>query len=239
MVATIDDAFAHLPAKLKKSLLDEYRGALRAYHRRQWEMVGLKAGKLCETVYSMLNGHASGTFPAAPSKPTNMVSACQAFEGLDKTLFPRSVRIQIPRMLLALYELRNNRDIGHVGGDVNSNQMDIVDAQSLVDSISERNISLLWTNEGKIRVLDPKLPFDRKALVVLYGQTKPIHANELAEHVEYSNWSMFRNKLLTKLHKDKLIDFDKKSLMVTILPPGENIVEHEIIPAWIQQQTDE
>ena len=38
--------------------------------------------------------------------------------------FPRSVRIQIPRSLIALYEVRNNRGVGHVGGDVDPNPMD-------------------------------------------------------------------------------------------------------------------
>ena len=36
----------------------------------------------------------------------------------------RSPRIQIPRMIAALYEIRNHRGVGHAGGDVNPNQMD-------------------------------------------------------------------------------------------------------------------
>jgi hypothetical protein len=54
-----------------------------------------------------------------------MVDACKALEKAPQTL-PRSIRIQIPRMLVALYEIRNNRGVGHVGGDVNPNHMDAV-----------------------------------------------------------------------------------------------------------------
>ena len=35
-----------------------------------------------------------------------------------------AVRIQIPRVVVALYEVRNNRGVGRVGGDVNPNAMD-------------------------------------------------------------------------------------------------------------------
>lgn len=37
---------------------------------------------------------------------------------------PRSFQILIPRLLPALYEIRNNRNVGHVGGDVDPNFMD-------------------------------------------------------------------------------------------------------------------
>ena len=33
-----------------------------------------------------------------------------------------SVRIQISRMIVALYEVRNNRNVGHVGSEVDPNQ---------------------------------------------------------------------------------------------------------------------
>src|SRR6266851_1018203 len=37
---------------------------------------------------------------------------------------PRSFQILIPRLLPALYEVRNNRGVGHIGGDVDPNHMD-------------------------------------------------------------------------------------------------------------------
>jgi hypothetical protein len=52
-----------------------------------------------------------------------MVDACRQLEQASST-FPRSIKVQIPRVLLALYEVRNNRGVGHVGGEVNPNHMD-------------------------------------------------------------------------------------------------------------------
>lgn len=41
-----------------------------------------------------------------------------------ETTQPRSVRIQIPRLIVALYEIRNDHGVGHLGGDVDPNEMD-------------------------------------------------------------------------------------------------------------------
>ena len=77
---------------------------------------------MCEVVYTILRGHIDGAFPARAKKPANMVDACRSLE--TETGFPRTIRIQIPRMVIALYEIRNNRGVGHVGGDVDPNHMD-------------------------------------------------------------------------------------------------------------------
>ena len=60
--------------------------------------------------------------PVRAAKPKNMVDACRKLE--NEASAPRSVQIQIPRLLSALYELRNNRNVGHVGGEVDPSQMD-------------------------------------------------------------------------------------------------------------------
>ncbi len=77
------------------------------------------------------------------------------------------MRILIPRMLPPPYEIRNNRNVGHVGGDINPNHMDAVavysvvswvmgelvrifhgvsvkEAQEAVDALAERKLSLIW-----------------------------------------------------------------------------------------------
>lgn len=112
-----------LSSALRGELLAAYEEIVRNYRERRWEPSELNGGKLCEVVYSILRGHVDGRMPARASKPRNMVDACKALESADQS-FPRSVRIQIPRMVMALYEIRNNRGVGHVGGDVDPNAMD-------------------------------------------------------------------------------------------------------------------
>ena len=113
-----------LPAGLRRQLFDAYNRILKNFREGRWEPSSLNGGKLCEIVYSVLRGHVDGKFPSKSSKPKNMVGACKALEQADSSTFSRSVRIQLPRMLVALYEIRNNRGVAHSGGDVDPNHMD-------------------------------------------------------------------------------------------------------------------
>ena len=38
-------------------------------------------------------------------------------ERVGETTLSRSLRIQVPKVLLTIYEIRNNRGVGHVGGE--------------------------------------------------------------------------------------------------------------------------
>ena len=111
------------PATLTKDLLDAYAEIVTNFAEGRWEPSQLNGGKLCEAVYTIVDGYMSGTYQTRAHKPQNMPAACQKLE----TTYPKadnSPRIQIPRMIVALYEIGNNRGVGHAGGDVDPNQMD-------------------------------------------------------------------------------------------------------------------
>jgi hypothetical protein len=178
-----------------------------------------------------------------------MVDACRALE--NATAFPRSVRIQIPRMLLALYEIRNNRNAGHVGADVDPNHMDTSvvlsmakwtirelvrvfhgtttdEATKVVEGLTDRTVPLLWKVGDRVRVLGSKLSASDKMLVVLYGRAAAMEARELAETIEYGNLSRFRKEILQHAHKDDLVHYDKSTDSVVLSPVGVRHVEKEI-----------
>jgi hypothetical protein len=142
--------------------------------------------------------------PSRPQKPRNMVDACRGLETADDSIFPRSVRIQIPRMLIALYEIRNNRGVGHVGGDVNPNEMDskvvlemskwimaelvrlfhnvtTEEATTVVESLVERTIPVVWVIDGRRRVLKLGLQKRDEVLLLLYSTPGAIKEEALFE----------------------------------------------------------
>ncbi|MXW09801.1 MAG: hypothetical protein F4X47_11620 [Gammaproteobacteria bacterium] len=237
-----------LPPGLRDPLVEEFNKILRNFRERRWEPAELDGGKLCEIVYSILKGHVDGSFPASPSKPPNMYDACQRLEQARGQL--RSIRIQIPRMLIALYEIRNNRGVGHVGGDVDPNQqdsavvvsmsqwimaelvrvfhkVDLDTAAAAVETLVERTIPLVWGVNGSLRVLNPSLTARDKALVVLYSARR-MTAAKLAVDVEYKNLSRFRDKVIGKAHAEKLLNFDPHTDQVVLSPLGARYVETEI-----------
>src|SRR5260221_14167968 len=96
--------FGALPETLRDELLATYNSITRNYSERRWEPAELNGGKLCEVVFTIINGTLSGTSPATAHKPQNMLNACQALEKLPASAHPadRSLRVLIPRTLVTL-----------------------------------------------------------------------------------------------------------------------------------------
>jgi len=105
MTTAISSALGMIPEGLRTPLLKAYNEIQTNFRERRWEPSELNGGKLCEIVYTIINGYIAGTFPSKPAKPSNMVSACQALEQTSAGATSRSVRIQTPRILVALYEI--------------------------------------------------------------------------------------------------------------------------------------
>jgi hypothetical protein len=254
--AMIDSAklLAGLPSGLREPLLNTYKEIASNYVERRWEPSELNGGKFCEAVYSIINGAVTGSFPDRPSGPDNMAQACRALEGkpANATLIgDKSLRVYIPRMLIPLYDIRNNRGVGHIGGDVDPNYMDATavfsaaswilaelvrifhstntaEAQSSVDALVERKLPLVWSVAGVRRVLDSSMPTSDQVLVLLYGEPAAVADKELSNWVEYSSPSMFRTRVLEPLHKARFIEFDRKAGNVHISPLGTREVENRI-----------
>lgn len=239
-----------LPEGLRVPLFDCLEEITRNFRERRWEPSELNGGKLCEVVYTVLKGHVDGVFPSTPSKPRNMADACRALEQESPSI-SRSARIQIPRMLIALYEIRNNRGVGHVGGDVSPNHMDAVavlymskwvvsevirifhavdttSAGNIVDSLVDRTIPIIWEVAGKHRVLKTSLSMRQKTLLLLYQLQGEVSERELTSWVEHTNASVYRRDVLRKLHFDKLVEYDGKAHTLAISPTGVRHVEDSI-----------
>lgn len=233
---------AGIPGGLRDPLIQEYRSLTREYARGAWKVASLDAGRFCEVVYSILEGALTGSYPAEPKKPQRFVDACVAL-----TSRPRiqtgdySLRLLIPRVLPGVYEIRNNRNVGHVGGDVVANKMDAlfvresatwilcelvrvfhsvgtVEAQQAVDALSERQHPLIWEHEGIRRVLNPDLSGADRTLLLLHGQTKWCDVRTLAEWAKYTK--NFRTRILRPLADEAMIEFDEANDRVLITPRG-------------------
>ncbi len=258
---TIDPtkALATLPGGLRTPLLDTFREIASNFAEHRWEPAELNGGKLCECVYWICHGYVSGTYKAKPTKPPNMRDDCRAIEGMTASGKPgdRSLRILIPRIVPSLYEIRNNRGVGHVGGDVDPNLMDATavyamsswilaelirvfhnikttEAQDTVDGLVERKTPLIWSPGTAKRVLDTDLGAADQTLLLLHQALGWIPEADLLRSVEYSNPSVYRSKVLTKLHKARMIEFDKTNGRARISPKGAKYVEDDIIGPRMQ-----
>ena len=246
--------FDVLPPSLRDELLTAFTEVSKNYRERRWEPSELNGGKLCEVAYSILRGIIDSKYPDRARKPSNMLDACKILEiDGDPKSIPRSVRIQLPRMLVALYEIRNNRNVGHVGGDVDPNHMDAVcvlqmskwivaelvrllhqvdtdTAAQIVEGLAERETPLIWEVNGMRRVMSTNLSMRDKTLLLLHKEGGDVNESELVSWIEYSNPSAYRRDVLRKAHSARLLEYDPQRKVAQISPDGIEYVEEVLLP---------
>jgi len=245
---------AAIPAGLRDPLMDIYKQIGTNFLEHRWEPSELNGGKFCECVYTIIHGALSGTYVSGPKKPDNMVAACKKLEELKNPGLTgeRSLRILIPRLLPPLYEIRNNRGVGHVGGDVDPNLMDATAvysmsswimaelvrifhnvsttaAQEAVDALVERKLPLIWSPGTHKRVLDTKLKAAAQTLLLLHQALGWVEESELLASVEYSKASLYRSNVLRRLHKQRLIEYDAANNRAKISPKGSAHIEKTVL----------
>jgi hypothetical protein len=242
---TPDQALSSIPEGLRRPLIDEFSNIINNYMERKWRPAELSGGRFCEIVYTIIDGYSSGLYQTSPTKPRNFLVACRRLE--NNSSMPRSFQILIPRLLPALYEIRNNRNVGHVGGDVDPDHMDssavvsisswilaeiirvfhgvsTEEAQKLVDLIVERRSQIVWKSSDMRRVLKPGLPLKDQILILLGSNATKVQTDNLFVWTDYDNRSYF-NKILRKLHDSRFLEFNVAAGEIELLPPGYDEVE--------------
>lgn len=245
----LDAALQRIPTAFRSKLVETYRQLKTAQIESRFDTAGLKAGKFCEVCIRLLQQEVIGHYTPFGKQIGNFADECRKLVSASAPNVPESVRVIVPRALLLIYSMRSKRGIGHVGGDVSANAIDIAaiarvadwivcelvrayhsialeDAQDIVDAISMRQIPAVWEVNGKRRVLLKGFTARSQALVLLYSATSStVLAEDLCEWIEYSSLSMFKRNVLKALHKDRLIEFDTDIDSVHLSPAGAIEVE--------------
>lgn len=243
-------AFSVLPDPLRRDLLDAFNEIVKNYREHRWEPSELNGGKLCEAVYTICKGWLEGgNYPQRAEKPNRFPETCWAMMNTYQQVpNSRSARILIPRMMMGLYDIRNNRGVGHAGAEVDPNKMDATavlytakwlvaelvrllhtltteEATAIVDGLIEREVAWVWTHEDTKRVLRQGLTWKQQALVLLLTEAGDVAEADLFRWLEHPRLADFRQKVLNPLHKDRLIEYDKETRSVRLLPPGVTAAE--------------
>ena len=248
----LDKALNNVPDKFRVRIINSYIGQRQAFEEGQPDLVGLRGGKFCEEVLRLLQSELTGQFIQFGTQIRNFNSECTKLSQLPKNSGGESLRIIIPRALDFSYTLRNKRGIGHTAGDIDANNIDaatsarisdwvicelmriyhalpIEEAQSLLDTLSIRQLPKIWTVLDKKRVLNYKLSKKEQSLALLHGGLQvAIPIEDLYSWVEYSSINMFKKRILEPLHKERLIEFDRENEVVQISPKGIDLVDKEI-----------
>jgi hypothetical protein len=249
----LETALAAVATNFRKKIISTYLDVKRRHADGEYDAAGLSVGKLCETVLRFLQNELTGSHTPFGQKIGNFVDECDRLEKLPKSSGNESLRLVIPRSLVFLYTLRNKRGVGHVGGDVDANEIDsatmargtdwilceliriyhklsLEDAQALIDSISTRNLPVIWEVAGRKRVLLEGLSYPNQVLLLLYSDPQNgVLTEDLFAWTEYTHFTKFKKLVLGGLHKKRLVEYDKESDIVYISPTGSQHVEEHIL----------
>ncbi len=256
----LEQALAGLPKRFSGRLLKAYSGLKTAFVEGNFDACGLRAGRFCEVLLRFLQHELTGSYTPFGTRLTNFRGECEKLQQLPSSVGVDSIRIIMPRALSFLYTLRNKRGIGHEGGDIDANEIDAVtavrvadwclcelirvfhsisleEAQAICDVVAKRAQPQIWEVFGRKRVLDTNLGYTDQTLLFLYSDADvAVPAEDLVVWTEHSNPSVYRRDVLSRLHKQRYVEYDKETQMVLIGPRGIERVEDKILRSLAEQK---
>jgi hypothetical protein len=249
----IQSALSGIPSQFRSHIIGSYESLKAAFAEAKFDLCGLRAGKFAEAMLRYLQHSLTGKFIPFGKKIPNYVGDCRALEQLPQDSGPESFRVVMPRALSFLYTLRNKRGIGHIGGDVDANEIDaatsarvadwclcetirvvhtlsLEEAQDILNTVAVRQIPRVWQVVGKKRVLDPSMDYQSQTLLLLYSDTATgIPLEDLYNWTGHSNLTVYRRDVVAPLHKKRLIEYDRDTEMIILSPSGSKRVEQTIL----------
>jgi hypothetical protein len=192
---------------------------------------------------------------AAPPRSAAAYSRSRAWRttrthtGAPNTAGTESARLILPRAIDFIYTLRNKRDIGHVGGDVDANEIDaatcvravdwcvaeliriyhnlsLEEAQEILDSLVVRQLPVVWQVGGIKRVLLTNLTLKEQTLCLLYSDPHmAVPSEELAKWLDIKRFTDYRSRVLQPLHKERLVEYDTSIETAVLSPTGAKRAE--------------
>lgn len=229
--------------EIAQAIIDTYKEIESNFKLAKWKASELDAGHFVEAVRRLLEQELFGTFTPFSQKISSFTDqVLLQYENAQNK--DESYRILIPRVLKAIYGIRNKRGVGHISA-ISPNKMDstyilysvkwvlaellrlnsgqsTIETQKMIDEIVDRQISVIWKTKNFVRLTNTKVSAKDQILILLYDQS-PLSDETLINVIEYTNKSEFR-KILKRMHSERKIEYQNTGLCY-ISPPGEIIAE--------------
>ena len=225
--------------QLAPTLERVYEELEQAFQRGDWKRTLVDAGHVVEVVRRVIELKQRGSFtPIGASLPP-----CddRFLSNTAQNGGPDVLRIHIPRVLFAVYGMRNKRGGGHVSENAVAqadaryvmqsarwvlselfqlySSLDQDELERLIERLGRLPVEHVWQSATRTRVMDPMLPL--KAQLILLLATAKNEEQSISDlHANSEAQLPYVRRLLRKLHADRLIELDEEENRVTLSPLG-------------------
>lgn len=131
--ASIEQALSvNLPQDIVISLLDQYQHIKQQFFLRKFQPSELNAARFGECVLRLIEFIDTGNYTPL-GKQLNSEKIIN--HAKNNVSLPEGIRFLIPQLTKVLLDIRNKRNVAHVGGEVNPNYSDCLLVSHSVDWI--------------------------------------------------------------------------------------------------------
>lgn len=206
-----------IPTDIVDALETEFGELESRFARGDWGPAELNGGRFAEAVLRLLEWRESGGQYTPIGKQLNREAILKRVT--NNASLPDGLRFHVAKCGEILMDIRNKRDVAHLGTVIDVDEMDarlvvrlaawslaeIVreegglsaqGAQALVDRLSAKRIALVEEVGGDLVVVATHLTARQRALVALYrAYPNPVNIKTLRQSVGYTNLTRFRQIL--------------------------------------------
>lgn len=232
----LEEILLNVPERLAEELETELSNLESRFARHDWAPLELNGGRFAEAVFRYLEWKESGGRFTPIGRQLDRHGIVHRVQ--NNPAVPEGLRFHVLRCAELLLDIRNRRDVGHLGADIDVSEMDsrlvlrlvswvmaeIVreetqlpsdEAQAIIDRLSSREMSMVEIVDGDLLVTATQFEAIERALIALYHSfPNPVNINTLRESVRYANKTRF-NKLLEKKASEALIHIKGENIFLT------------------------
>ncbi|MBD3171001.1 hypothetical protein GF326_00875 [Candidatus Bathyarchaeota archaeon] len=222
------------------------------FYLRNYRETSLYGGRYAEGLIRILQHITSGTYTPLGTSLGGFHNIVVRLAGLPTSAHHNSIRLYIPKALDVLYDIRNNRNVGHSSGDIDANYADAVlslslsswtlvemlrlyyvgnidQAQKLVNDLIRIRVPLIQDFNGYLRVLNPKLPLREKIMgLALHKSAEGISKADLVSYLKHNHEAHNVGRSLSSLVRSALLHHDEIKDVYVITDAGIRWAEDTI-----------
>lgn len=237
-----------IPQEIAEHLIIEYLEVKKHLILGKYSPTELNGARFAECVLRLLQ-HLQGIAVTPFGKQLTKTDELVRDVGNNPALHD-SIRFYISKLARVMLDVRNRRDVAHVGGDVNPNYSDslfisqnsdwilteliriyfqcgISEARKIVENINQVHIPVIFNHNGFLKVQNSSLATKDKVMILLYYKYPDLALDtELQKWIRYKHTSRFKSDILSDLDSLSLIHYEKNLCVIT--PKGIQYVEKNL-----------